>query len=586
LHGFGIRRATRDRGFSSMHVSQEAWSLGHRAQWGVRRGVTLLVTSMSRAREFLACLSAAALLTVGLGVTPSAHASEKPSRVPAGCSQELGVAESYGTDVSTFNEDGRVTFGGRAVTVTGADANYGIYLPDRATWSLWFRSWVWLVPLARDVSPEVAVDVALAWHAAVPDPGGRIDRQELVAAGWNEGAVTNRLETVLCLWRFSRDPRLVDLVEDLVKANLDELRYYGRPRTAPHNHGAMANFALVLAARAFDRPEWEAEAFKRFQRDFSEVFAECGSDGEQSAPYLLHNHRLWQRVAQLAQEEGKAEFEREVSERLVAVERALRALTHPQGRIPAIGDGFDKEGWTPNGRDPLHWWCQERGWAAGRDSWSDPGSYYTVRFGPQPRRHGHDDHGSLTWWVGVGGGTDVLVDRGNAPKDVPAKVRDWVESKAAHNVMHARDLDYSSSSTGTRKIGRDDVRFTIEDGFKRAGMTRTRQVLWDREGQRLSVVDTAQARESQEWIQSWHLDPAWRPAGRNSQGIVAVHPNGSRLRLECRTDEGARGKPASVSVKTTTHYQGQGLAVDALTVSCSARGSAVVMRSALEVLPR
>ena len=67
----------------------------------------------------------------------------------------------------------------------------------------------------------------------------------------------------------------------------------------------------------------------------------------------------------------------------------------------------------------------------GRWSWTDPKTtYYTLRFGPRRRAHGHYDRGSLTWSTL---GSRVLVGPGRyAYNTTPYAL--WRTTAAAHNV--------------------------------------------------------------------------------------------------------------------------------------------------------
>ena len=115
----------------------------------------------------------------------------------------------------------------------------------------------------------------------------------------------------------------------------------------------MANFALIAASDAFDRPEWADAAMARFAADFPEVFAACGADREQSSSYLLHNRQLWQRAARDIAQHGDTELAERIVKRLEAVDLAARAITEPDGMLPTIGDGFLEPGLEATGEgDP------------------------------------------------------------------------------------------------------------------------------------------------------------------------------------------------------------------------------------------
>lgn len=528
---------------------------------------------------FAGCAPHAAPEAAAAGVQTQAFISQE-------CATSLAVAQRYETDLSRLTSQGTVTFGGQRVKVAGADAEYAYTRPDAATWTLWWRSMSWLAALVDQDRAHEAVDLAVDWHRALPDPGSAGGNKAVVSVGWNEGAVTQRMRTMLCLWVATRDDRLQEVITDLAEANLDSARYYGRPQRAPHNHGAMSNFALVRAGELLNRPDWIAAGLDRFAADFPEVFAPCGADFEQSAPYLDHNISLWTRAERTARSYGRDSLAADISRALAAARLGLASLTTPAGVVPAIGDGSPLEGPVPQTGTPRHWWCADAGWAAGRDSWSEPTYHYTLRFGPSPRGHGHDDHGSLTWWVSKAGGVDVLTDRGNPPKDTAPALKEWAESRAAHNTFWSSDVRTPRATTATRRLGPSGPEFTIRDRKTVHATVRTRSISVSSD--KLVVTDRADSRLSGDpiWHQTWHLAPAWQPYPGSESGVVAEHPSGARLMLTCLgTGDSATARRESIAPERswTAHYpDGQ----RALTLTCSTRGSQPVIRSALQVLDR
>lgn len=514
--------------------------------------------------------------TLAATLVPAMSAGAETS-LPVTCARPVAVAERYATDVSTLTVDGRITFGGERIAVDGPDADFLRHDPRRIAWSQWLRSWAWLAEVARSVDPILAVDIAVAWHEAVPDPGGAAPLETLRARGWTEAIVTPRMTLITCLWSITGDDRLRPLMEALVAANLDPARYYGRPRFAPHNHGAMANFALISAADAFDRVEWARAAVRRFAVDFPEAYAACGADREQSSAYLIHNRRLWLRAADAVAEHGDRGLAERIERRIAALDAGLRVLTLPDGTLPVIGDGSPTAGLAPTGEGDPQWWCPERGWAAGRDAWSGTRVHYTARFGPAMTAHGHDDHGSLTWWAE---GVPVLVDRGNPAKDTDPAKQAWADSKFAHNTFAARGRDYRASSTATRRLARDQVTITTSEDARGQGITRERTAVIDLRAPRLVVTDTGTSLSRVMWAQTWHLDPQWGRVSVAGTVATARHPGGQVLTLSCERIDGA---PAVMRVLDVPHYGARGARVGARAVVCEARGREATLRTVLAV---
>ena len=513
--------------------------------------------------------------------SPAVAAAERPRNLPTSCNSALAVAERFGATPRSTAEADVIVFGGVPVRVAGSEVDYSIYRDEAPTWSAWFWSWAWLVTWVRDGDPSRAVDIAVAWSRGAPDPGLKADRKVTTRSGWSEGMVTQRTETITCLWAATRDERLIPVMEALAKANLDPDRYYGRPGRPPHNHGAMANFALLRAGTVFDRPDWVSAAFARFTRDFPEVFAECGAHAEQSAPYLVHNHKLWTRVVRTAERFGQVGLADMVASRLRSVDQALSSLTIPGGLIAGIGNGTPTRGFAPMEGAPEHWWCEDRGWAAGRDDWTAPSFHYTLRFGPAVRFHGHDDHGSMTWWVAAGGGVEVLVDRGNRPKDTGIREREWYRSKAAHNTFSPSDVDYNTRSAATRQFAPEGAVFEVRDRHGRSGTERVRNLRITSDT--LTVRDTGKSTEGRMWKQVWHLHPDWKVYGGDEPNVVARHPQGLLLTLDCQEVQGENARKLTPRVTSTNHYPA-GKA--ALTLTCQVQGKQALVATTVAVVER
>lgn len=541
------------------------------------------VRSALRRRQvtLLACASALMLGTLH-GVSAQGAPLATDDLGNSRCARPITVAERFGTDVTGWDSTGDITFGDRRVPVSRPHEVLA-GPPRGVAWHLWFHSWAWMAEVAREFGSSAAVDLAVAWHVANPDVGGQVPRQVQRETGWTEGAVTQRMTTVTCLWAITRDERLRDVMRALVSASLDESRYYGRPRVAPHNRGAMANFALIAAGEEFREPEWVDAALGRLSTDLPEVFASCGMDREQSASYFKHNHRLWTRAYASISPQGDDTLTHLLAARLDAAGEALRALTLPSGRLPPIGDGSPVPGFAPSAGDPLHWMCEERGWAAGRDSWTQPRTHYTMRFGPAMSAHGHDDHGSLTWWVGVSGGASVLVDRGNPAKDRDPTRRMWARSKAAHNTFAPKGPDFRANSSATRTVSDDSVAFAIADRSLYRGVTRNRAVEISLDSAELVVTDSGESVTPVTWIQSWHLDPDWSVAALTDDVTIAQHAKGMTLTITCTDVTRSPSSPVKMRMQVVPQFGVRGAETSAHTVTCETRGSMVSIRTRLTV---
>jgi len=180
---------------------------------------------------------------------------------------------------------------------------------------------------------------------------------------------------ISCLFSYTKDERLVPVMERLVLANADPHRYRGQPLNRVHNHGTLANLALIEAASVFGRPEWRDLAIRRFDQDAKSVFAKCGMSIEQSSGYHLLNVQLWERslTAIAAASSTSAQV---VGDRIRTAELAVVQLMRPDGVLEAIGDGNESlidpaKLRVDTAQAPTRLWCMGRGWAANRSSWDD-----------------------------------------------------------------------------------------------------------------------------------------------------------------------------------------------------------------------
>lgn len=457
-----------------------------------------------------------------------AVAGPKPSDgivMPGLCKAPYNVAAQRAADVSRVAEDRIVTFDGRRVVLDRE--GWAADNPSDPSWTLWFHSLAWLVPLALDDS-RTAVDVFIERDKALPDPGAAVGNRIRRPVGWTQGQFRTRLDTANCLYNLTDDPRLVPIAKRLAEVNMDPRRYPGPPRSPVNNHGTMGNVTLMQAGRTFGQPEWVDFALKRFRRDLPYVFETCGMMREQSSTYQLHNLKLWEKTASLL---GTA---------LDPERRALGALVRPDGVLEAIGDGQPDSGLEPNG---ALLWCKETGWAAG----TVEGAHFTLRFGPAMRYHGHQDHGGLTWFAL---GAPVLSDRGLFSKDRGPRF-DYAHTMAAHSVFEP--VGSPTYDPDTRATRASATEYSLRDAAD--GIERTREVTIG--PTRLIVRDRGMG--PKEWIQHWQLAPGWEPTATGAVNAEA----GLTLSIDC-----PRLKPVRVEAFTAWRT-----AVDAWDMQCRASGS-------------
>ena len=456
-----------------------------------------------------------ALILGGLGGPPALAAPPTSSSSPPRCERLVERTTQFEGRIDERSRT--LMWREKSIPLTGRGLS--AHRSNTEQEALWFHSLAWLIPIVT-TDPDQVERVVSEYVQALPDPGPAAPRAESRLAGWNEGQIRRRLETMECLYLTTGRTVFADTARSLGSALMDDRRYYGRPLYAPHNHGAQANRLLIRVGPLFGRPEWVATSRERVLRDRLEVFAECGMSNEQSSGYQWMNVALWERLAQ--------------SVRLPldpTPRAAARALVRPDGVVEAVGDGGSRRGKSGGGL----LWCGDEGWAANTRA----GMHYVLRFGPMTKRHGHEDHGALTWFTR---GTPVLVDRGTGPKS-DREAFEWSRGVAAHSTLEQVGASGLRAMNGER-VGLDA--YVLEST---SGDSHRRSVRFTPDG--VYVTDRARAPGVSTWIQHWHFAPGWEPkraSGGSATGEM-VGPDGAVVRLSC-SQEGTQLTPDPVRVRS------------------------------------
>lgn len=485
-----------------------------------------------------ACLAVSALI----GLAPKALASQPqvpPETRTSRCDALVSRVERFDARV----DEGLTTLTWRGSSIPLTPSGLSRVRPGTSQEALWLHSLAWLVPsAARD--PAGVARIVTTHSGALPDPGPQASREVSRNAGWSEGQIRRRLETMECLFRLTGRAEFGRVGRTLGSALMDDRRYYGLPLRQPHNHGAQANRLLLRTGELFDQPEWITTSRDRILRDRESVFSACGMSNEQSTSYQWLNVGIWDGLARAAQVPADPR-----------ARLAAEALVRPDGVAEPVGDGRVRTGKTGGGS----LWCPDDGWAAA----TEQGTHHTLRFGPRVTRHGHDDHGSLTWFTH---GRSVLADRSTAPKS-DADAIAWSRSRAAHSTLE-RVGDASGGSMSARRLGDGAYDLAAEQSAHRRTVQITRDLV--------DVTDVDEASSTQMWIQHWHFAEGWTPE-RGAHGLATgdlLQSDGSRVRLICR-ESGRPVAPVAVRVRS---YAG-GSPAWAWDMQCRHRGTDVAFAS-------
>ncbi len=197
----------------------------------------------------------------------------------------------------------------------------------------------------------------------------------------------------------------------------------------------------------------------------------------------------------------------------------IAAATMPNGYLVPIGDG--PADIQPSGFDHGKKTVEvfRAGYVFGRTTWDDPQSaYYSIRFGPGRKFHGHEDHLGVTYYAQ---GRSILTEAGfHSYENTP--YRRWTMTPEAHNVpviVGRKFRGHTATALTRRSIGKDRQSFTLTD--RAYGVRRTRSVLVNHHDDVMAVLDTGGGKLRN----LWHLDPALKVVSSERGRIVMADGN-------------------------------------------------------------
>jgi hypothetical protein len=406
------------------------------------------------------------------------------------------------------------------------------------TWRLNFQGLMWMKPLARraamdgqQATLDALIAQAVVFHRQNPDPGNN-------NYGWDEGTALRRLETENCLYALSPSASLIAGMTADAGVLLGS-RYYGPPNHPIHNHGLMANLQLVRAGDLTGKTSWKSTAIKRMTSEGPQAFSKYGFSYEQSSMYQLTNATLWEQAAIVLEASPGSTTAAATIRGLVSnAYRIFHFMTEPDGRIVQVGDSDEMAGQPANLGLNRAVRDDQAGWVIGRWGWTDPNApYYTVRYGPARRAHGHHDRaGGVTWSTK---GTRVLVGPGRYSYDTTSAYNRYQISPQGQNVaVPDKGTAGGGTSTITTTFNASSHVFVVKDTVY--GRSHVRGVTVNRDLPRIVVSDSFPGTPL--WRQSWHLDPDWTLAsgGPGATKLVFTHPSGHKLTV------GTTGRVSSV----------------------------------------
>ncbi|MFC7591553.1 heparinase II/III family protein [Nonomuraea antimicrobica] len=226
--------------------------------------------------------------------------------------------------------------------------------------------------------------------------------------------------------------------------------------------------------------------------------------------------------------------------RRAALEAYVAHATQPDGFLAPIGDspastradGFPHEGPVVRVFDG--------GYVFGRTAWDDPRSaYYSIRFGPGRRMHGHEDHLGVTYSAQ---GRRVLVEAGFHSYERTGYV-EWTRSPEAHNVPVAEGAFRPGTPTLLVGSSTGPSRESFELADDAYGPTRTRHVLVNHGPDLMAVQDSVDRGTLRSL---WHFAPSLKPVSQ-SEGAVVLGDGEWRVTLLQFPGAGLAVRPGLIS---------------------------------------
>lgn len=301
---------------------------------------------------------------------------------------------------------------------------------------------------------------------------------------WTDHPVSLRTQPLVCLSRHVNESWLKESLTVHARL-LSNPRLYKKG----HNHGIDQDIALMAIGCRYNRKDWSDLASRRLTGTVKLDVDSQGALMEQAPRYAVYVYGRLQ-VAMTNMRACGRKVPGEIGKRAEALKDFIAHSTQPNGFMVPIGDGSAEtepkmETGTPKEKVRTY----RAGYVYGRTDWDKRDSaYYSIRYGPGMKYHGHEDHLGVTYYAQ---GRDVLVDAGFHSYE-KTSYRYWTLSPEAHNVptvVGQRFRPRTASKLVKTGYGKDRQSFRLSD--QAYGVTRTRSVFVNHGEDVMAVYDTA-----------------------------------------------------------------------------------------------
>ncbi|AQZ71329.1 hypothetical protein BKM31_53540 [[Actinomadura] parvosata subsp. kistnae] len=381
------------------------------------------------------------------------------------------------------------------------------------SWEFVFQSLRWMGTLVVEYENtgerrylDRATEIAEDWVAS-----NRYGAKGTPSYVWKDHPVSLRTQPLLCLSRHVDASWLKDSLATHAKLLSNPSLY-----KKGHNHGIDQDIALMGIGCRYGRKDWASLASRRLTGTVKLDVDAQGALMEQAPRYAVYVYGRLQ-VAMTNMKACGRKVPGEIAKRAEALKDFIAHATMPNGFMVPIGDGSaETEPKMETGTPKQEVKTYRAGYVFGRTAWGKPESaYYSIRFGPGMKFHGHEDHLGVTYYAQ---GRDILMDGGFHSYE-KSSYRYWTLSPEAHNVptvVGATFRPRTSSKLVDTSYGKDRQAFKLTD--KAYGVSRTRSVLVNHGEDLMAVLDTASGGKKVSTI--WRFAPSLKVVSSGGGKVV------------------------------------------------------------------
>jgi hypothetical protein len=475
---------------------------------------------------------------------------------------------------------GRLSFLGLDPVKVGKNVDWHMNPYHNRSWAMVFHSLRWMGRLVADYETTGdramltrATEIAKDWVHDNPR-GGRTTSPY----AWAEHPIALRAPALVCLSMHVK-------ADWLTKSLVEHARMLSNPALYEkgHNHGMDQDIALLRIGCRYGHKEWTGLAVRRLTNSVKLDIDAQGALQEQAPRYGLYVHERLA-VAMHDIRDCGLKVPSEITRRWRLLEGYITQATQPNGYMVPIGDGaadVRPSGFTPSETKTVR--VYRAGYVFGRTTWGGrnatadddkaddkagdekaddttgdqagdaddtaPGragdaagsAFYSIRFGPALKFHGHEDHLGVTYYAQ---GRDVLVEAGFVSYE-NTPYRRWTMTPEAHNVpivQGARFRGRTATALTASAIHADRQSFKLTD--KAYGVPRTRSVLVNHGEDVMAVLDTVPKGSTVRDL--WHFAAGLKVLSNHGGTVVVGEDTRGRAKAGKDDDTGGGAWRASL----------------------------------------